>query len=402
MSGHLLLDLLLVAALLLYAVAGYRRGLVASVTALAGIILFGALGLWLLPVLVRQSDTVDTSLFLRTVVLVGGVLVLASFGQLIGSAVGARVRGLVDQPVLRRTDAVLGGVASLAVVAVLLWFLAGAVRGALPPTAARTVAQSQVLQSINKVVPQRVGGWFAGFQDVLDRHGFPRVFDGLQAEPMLPVDPPDDATTHGPGIQRATGSIVKITGLSDRCHRGQEGSGWVVAPEKVMTNAHVVAGMDNVAVQVRGTGRSYSGRTVVFDPRRDLAVLSVPDLPAPPLKRAADLNRTDDAVVAGFPMDGPLRLEPARVRGVLLARGADIRGKPGVNREVYSLAARVRPGNSGGPLLDPSGDVVGTVFARSIEDSQTGYALTMRESRPVIDAAATADDPVSTGSCVSH
>ena len=401
MTGHLLLDLLLVAVLLLYAVSGYRRGLVASVFALIGIILFGALGLWLLPILVRQSDTVNTSVFLRSLVLIAGVLVLASFGQLLGSAAGTRVRGLVHQPVLRQVDAGLGAVATVAVVSVLLWFLGGAVRGALPPTAARTVGQSRVLQSIDKVVPGGVGGWFAGFQDLLDHHGFPRVFEGLQTEPVLPVAPPDGATTQGAAIQRATRSVVKITGLSDRCHRGQEGSGWVVAPGKVMTNAHVVAGMGKVAVQVRGVGRSYTGHAIVFDPRRDLAVLSVPGLTAAPLKRAADLNRSDDAVVAGFPLDGPLRLEPARIRGVLLARGSDIRGKGGVNREVYSLAAVVQPGNSGGPLLNRSGGVVGTVFARSVEDTNTGYALTMRESAPVIEAADSTDSPVSTGACVS-
>lgn len=402
MSSHAVLDVVLAALLVLYAVAGYRRGLVASVFALAGILVFGALGLWLLPLLVHQSRAVDNSIFLRSLVLIAGVLILASFGQLLGSALGARIRGMVHPPALRYLDAALGAVASVMVVAVFVWFLAGAARGALPGSAARAVSQSKVLQGINRVVPGQVGGWFAGFQDVLDRHGFPRVFDGLQQEPILPVSPPDDGATRGPGVARASGSIVKITGLSNRCHRGQEGSGWVVAPDKVVTNAHVVAGMTKVAVQVGGTGRSYSGRAVVFDPRRDLAVLSVPGLPAPPMKVGKDLNRADSAVVAGFPLDGPFRLAPARVRGILTARGADIRGNPGVSRQVYSLAAKVQPGNSGGPLLAPSGEVVGTVFARSIEDTDTGYALTMQESARVLKKAGSANVPVDTGACVSR
>jgi S1-C subfamily serine protease len=141
---------------------------------------------------------------------------------------------------------------------------------------------------------------------------------------------------------------------------------------------------------------------VVFDPRRDLAVLSVPGLPAPPMKVGKDLNRADSAVVAGFPLDGPFRLAPARVRGIITARGADIRGNPGVSRQVYSLAAKVQPGNSGGPLLAPSGEVVGTVFARSIEDTDTGYALTMQESARVLKKAGSANVPVDTGACVSR
>jgi S1-C subfamily serine protease len=105
--------------------------------------------------------------------------------------------------------------------------------------------------------------------------------------------------------------------------------------------------------------------------------------------------------VAGFPLDGPYRLDAARVREVVQARGSDIYGSPGASREVYSLFARVRPGNSGGPLLSGSGDVVGVIFAKSLDDNSTGYALTLDEARPVLDAAASATTPVGTGPCVA-
>ena len=187
--------------------------------------------------------------------------------------------------------------------------------------------------------------------------------------------------------------------MAESCSRGQEGSGWVVGPQRVVTNAHVVAGVTAEHVRVQGTGRSYDARVIVFDPKRDLAVLSVPGLQAPALRQGPGLKRADGAIVAGFPLDGPYRLDPARVRDLLRATGADIYGNPGVVREIYSLFGKVEPGNSGGPLLSPSGEVVGIVFAKSLDDDQTGYALTLAEARPVLEAASSSFAPVNTGGC---
>ena len=161
----------------------------------------------------------------------------------------------------------------------------------------------------------------------------------------------------------------------------------------------LLPGVSSEHVRIQGTGRSYDARVIVFEPQRDLAVLSVPGLPAPSLRQGSDLKRSDGAVVAGFPLDGPYRLDSARVRDVLRATGADIYGNPGVIREIYSLFARVEPGNSGGPLLSPSGEVVGIVFAKSLDDNNTGYALTLAEARPVLDAASRSFSPVNTGGC---
>jgi S1-C subfamily serine protease len=157
--------------------------------------------------------------------------------------------------------------------------------------------------------------------------------------------------------------------------------------------------MREAAVQVGGVGREYSAQIVVFDPERDLAVLAVDGLTAAPLRLGGTLAIGDESVVAGFPLDGPYRLDPARVRRTLTATGSDIYGQPGVTREIYSLFARVEPGNSGGPLLTPTGEVVGVVFAKSLDDPSTGYALTLTEARPVLDAAADASQPVDTGGC---
>jgi S1-C subfamily serine protease len=399
MSG--VLDLVLAFMLVSYAFIGYRHGFVVSVMSLTGFLAGGALGMWLLPVLLRHWDTVDNNVVSRTAVLILGVFAFASLGQAVAVAVGNRMRsGLQDQPE-RVADSVLGAVATVLAISVLIWFLAGAVRGGAQTPLAKAIGTSRIVSTIDRFVPPQTARLFAGFQSVLDREGFPRVFEGVRAEPIAPIAPPNKQLAFGAGVSRAGDSIVKITGEASSCNREQEGSGWVVAPERVVTNAHVVAGTTSERVRIQGVGRFYDARVVVFDPKRDLAVLSVPGLRAPTSRQGPDLRRADGAVVAGFPLNGPYRLDSARVRDVLKATGADIYGTPGVGRQVYSLYARVQPGNSGGPLLSPSGDVVGIVFARSLDDDKTGYALTLDEARPILDIASSSSTPVSTGECVA-
>jgi S1-C subfamily serine protease len=166
-----------------------------------------------------------------------------------------------------------------------------------------------------------------------------------------------------------------------------------------VTNAHVVAGVTDPSVQVLGQGEELEATVVVFDTDRDLAVLAVPGLLAPQLPQGTELGRGDPAMVIGFPLGGPLTTSPARVRQVLDARGQDIYGRGGVTREVYSLYTQVRPGNSGGPVLDATGALVGVVFATSLDDPDTGYALTLEEAAPVLAAGVTATGAVDVGPC---
>ncbi len=397
----MIVDVLLALLLLSYAVTGYRQGLLVSTMSLVGFLAGGALGMWLLPQLLQRWTSVDVNVLWHTLLLVFGVFVLASLGQGLAVSVGARMRRHVRLKPARAVDAVLGSIASVVAVSILVWFVAGAVRDGAPAPLARAIGSSRILQTIDRAVPAQTTSLFAGFRAVLDREGFPRVFEGVGVEPIPPVAPPSSAVTASGGVAAASSSIVKITGVAAACNRGQEGSGWVVAPGRVVTNAHVVAGMTSPQVRVRGTGRSYDSRVVAFDPRRDLAVLDVRGLSAPALRQGHQLSRGDGAVVAGFPLDGPYRLDPARVRTVLDARGADIYGDPGTVREVYSLYAHVQPGNSGGPLLSRNGEVVGIVFAKSLDDESTGYALTLDEAAPVLDAARGATAAVGTGGCAA-
>jgi S1-C subfamily serine protease len=312
---------------------------------------------------------------------------------------GSRLRDGVPQGGAAVADQLVGALSGVVAVALVAWFVAGAVRGGPSPELSRAVASSHVITGVDKVVPSRLAGIADSFRGAVGGSTFPRVFAGVGPERISPIQAPDSQVVKTAAVEEAERSIVKITGEAPSCGRGQEGSGVVVAFERVVTNAHVVAGVKRPKVQVAGTGRRYSAKIVAFDHRRDLAVLAVPDLPSRPLPLGGEMERGDDAVVAGFPHDGPFRASPARVRSLLRAKGEDIYGRPGAVREVYSLNASIEPGNSGGPVLTPAGEVVGVVFAKSLDDQNTGYALTLTEARPVIQEGIASEKSVSSGAC---
>jgi S1-C subfamily serine protease len=391
------IDIVLLLIMLGYAISGFRQGLVVGVLSLGGFVGGAVLAMFLAPVLLGGMEQGPQ----RSVIVLLAVILTAWVGQFLGAMVGGRLRESVPSGPLAGADHVAGAVAGLVAVSLVLWFVAGAVRGAPSPALSRTVGSSKVIQTIDELVPPQFVGVADTFRDAVGGSTFPRVFAGVGPERISPVSEPDPQVLNTAAVVKARRSIVKITGEASSCGRGQEGSGAIIAPQRVITNAHVVAGVTNPLVQVGGTGRRYAARVVSFDARRDLAVLAVPSLRTGALQLGTDLRRGDPAVVAGFPNDGPFRASAARVRSIVRASGEDIYGRPGAVREVYSLFVKVQPGNSGGPVLNSSGQVVGVVFAKSLDDEATGYALTMEESRAAIEAAPQLRSQVSTGGCTS-
>jgi len=391
-----MIDILLILMIIGYAISGYRQGLVVGALSLGGFIAGAVVAMWLVPPLASTF----TAGVQRSLIVLFAVLLLAWLGQLLGSMIGLRLRrGYFDRPVAA-VDHALGAVAGIVAVALVMWFIGGALRASPAPALSRAVASSRVLAAIDRLVPDQLVGMANTFRGVVAGSTFPRVFAGVGREDIVSVTPPDPNVMSLATVERAAQSIVKIIGEAN-CNRGQEGTGVVIAPERVVTNAHVVAGVGNPRVQITGRGRAYDATVVTFDPDRDVAVLDVPGLPAPSLPLGRDLDRGDDAVIAGFPNNGPFVPSAARIRAVLRARGEDIYGQPGVVRQVYSLFATVEPGNSGGPVLSPDGKMAGLVFAKSLDDASTGYALTLDEVLPVIQEGVSAQVPVSTGGCAA-
>jgi len=389
------LDLFLVLSAASFGFSGYRQGFVVGVLSFAGFIGGGIVGLTIAPPLVEGAESGVG----QTVLALGVVLVCATLGQLLASWLGARVRdGITWRPAVA-IDATLGAAVSVLAMLLVTWFLASALRPGPSSALSEQISQSRVVTAVDRVMPDQASTLFSDFRRVLDANGLPTVFGGLSPERIRPVDPPDPAIADSPQIRAARDSIVRITGTAPSCSRQLEGSGFVYAPRHVMTNAHVLAGVRNPVLRVGGVGTRYPARVIVFDSNRDLAVLYVPDLPAAALPFDLDAKRSDQGVVAGFPAGGPYQLQEARIRDTIDARGPDIYHRRQVTREVFSLYADVEPGNSGGPLLSLDGGVYGVVFAKSLDDPNTGYALTAEEAAPVARAGRAADDQVSTGTC---
>ncbi len=399
MTGSVVLDIALIVLLVAYGYSGYRQGLIQSVFSLVGFFGFALVAIWLLPATLTHWDAVAQDSRSRVLALIIGVVAFGWLGQWLGSMVGSSIRRRIGSNSFRRADQVLGAIVVTLAASLIVWFIGGTLRSAGNPSLAKAMSESRVLRVVNAVVPEETGQLFASFRGFLSSQGFPQVFGGLSPEPITPVQDPDPSVARLPAVRAAGHSVVKVTTQAAQCQRGQEGTGWVVSPGKIVTNAHVVAGADEV--QIEGGDQALRGRVVIFDPQRDLAVVSVPGLALPPLQLGGELKRGDSAAVPGFPLDGPYRVSSARVRAMLDARGLDIYGQNRVVREIYSLATLVQPGNSGGPLLDTNGRVSGVVFAKSLEDDSTGYALTLNEAKPVLDKAASANSEVSTGACVA-
>lgn len=389
-----LLDLLLVLGSVLFAVSGYRQGFVVGALSFAGFLGGGVLGARLAP------WAASTDLFAgldATVVALGVVLVLATVGQLLATVVGARLRAALTWRPARVVDAVAGALVSVAGLLLVAWLVGTAVASAPYPALASQVRRSVVIAAVDDVLPAQARRSFEGFRRLVDDRGFPEVFGGLDPTRTSDVAPPDPALAASPAVAGSRPAVLKITGTAPSCSRRIEGTGFVYAPERVMTNAHVVAGVPDPSVEV--AGRQLRARVVVYDPERDLAVLWVRGLRAAPLAFAGPAAPGDSGIVVGYPQDGPYRADAARVRETQRARGPDIYGESTVVREIYALRAVVQPGNSGGPLLDPAGRVLGVVFAAAADRTDTGYALTAAEAASDAAAGRDATERVSTQEC---
>uniref|UniRef100_UPI0013E39C0B MarP family serine protease n=1 Tax=Microbacterium sp. CPCC 204701 TaxID=2493084 RepID=UPI0013E39C0B len=226
--------------------------------------------------------------------------------------------------------------------------------------------------------------------------GLPRL--GELLGPAV-VDPAPPVALDDPELERAAASVARISGTAYACGRGSTGSGFVIAPDRVVTNAHVVAGVDRPLVELPGVA-AREGRIVYFDPIDDLAVIAVDDLGAAPLPFTSTLAAGAAAAVQGYPHGGPFTMVTAGVQSTGTATVPDIYGDSWNPREIYSLQAEVRPGNSGGPLLTADGAVAGVVFARAEHNATVGYAMTMAELTPVAAQAPSLGDQVSSGRCV--
>lgn len=389
-----LLDIVLLVLSVLAALTGFRQGFVYGVLSFVGVIGGGYLGTRLAPVLARH---VNGGLSTPVIGIVT-VVVLAVVGQAIATTIGSQLRGRLTWRPVRAVDSAGGAVLSVVSVLVVAWLLGTALTHTTLTGLASQVRRSAVISGVNTAIPQFARNDLAEFRRLLDNTGFPAIVGPLTTENVAPVAPPDPAVLGSTAVQTDRASIVKIRGNAPSCDRSVEGSGFVIATGRVLTNAHVVAGVRNPVVYPVGGG-AMPAQVVLYDPDNDIAVLSVPGLSARSLPFAAAAAAGVSAVVAGYPEDGPFTAVAARVRDRQEIRGPNIYQSRSVTRQVYAVRALVLPGNSGGPLLASDGAVYGVVFAASTDTADTGYALTAQQVAGDVATGERATTTVSTGAC---
>ncbi|MBA2699801.1 MAG: MarP family serine protease [Nocardioidaceae bacterium] len=387
------LDLVLLLAVVVYAASGYRQGFVVGSASTFGLLAGGFLGAQITPPLLDGFDAG----FEVSVAALMIVLACAFGGQALGAFSGLQLRSRITWRPARVFDAIGGSVLSGVAVLLIAWVLGVAVSGARLQGLNQEVRSSAVLQTVDEVLPGGADNVLSAFNSIVDASHFPDYLDPFATERIKDVVPPTSRIAQRPSVARAEASVVKIVGAATSCGRNIEGSGFVFAPQLVMTNAHVVAGVRAPTVSVGGG--AYESEIVYYDSDVDVAVLAVPGLDASALHFDASAETGEAAAVLGFPENGPYDVRPARVRDRQSLRSADIYGDGTVVRDTYSLYSRVRQGNSGGPLVDRQGEVIGVIFAASVTDADTGYALAADQVADAVRVGAASRQPVSTGDC---
>jgi S1-C subfamily serine protease len=367
------LDVVLFVAVVIFAITGYRRGFLTAALYFIGLAAGALIGMQIAPALARRLADGSGQALVGMVI----VLVCASVGQVLGTAIGTALRNRITWHPARQFDAIGGALVSSLGMLVISWLIATEVKDSAFTGLARQVRGSMVLAAVDDVMPP-APDISAPFRQLVTRDGFPEVFAGIGSRGNTEVPPPDPKVLTSRAVVTARSRILKVTGVAKACSRKLEGTGFVYAPRYVMTNAHVLSGVREPVVEVPGVGK-LPARVVLFDPKRDVAVLFVERLALAPLTFTDSAKSGSTAVVAGYPEDGPFTAVAARVREEIVAVGRDIYDRGTVRRRVYSVRARVRPGNSGGPLLASDGRVYGVVFAAAADNPDTGYALTAEE-----------------------
>ncbi|MEZ2121822.1 MarP family serine protease [Corynebacterium sp. CCM 9203] len=393
-SPQLIVDGILVTAVLLSFWGGWRQGAFASVLSTVGVLAGLICGAALAPAVMSYTD----STALRYLYALGTVLALVAFGNLIGGVTGS---GLRESVRFRRTliiDSVIGAIFQALATLIVTWLVASTLASGITGPIARGIRNSVVLGIVDKSTPDVLDTLPDKISAMLNDTGLPPMvspFDGR----VKHVDAPAPEVSDPALVEALRPSVIHVLGDAHQCRRRLMGSGFVAAPDLVITNAHVVAGTDEVLLDtVLGVKEA---RVVLYDPEEDIAVLRAENLDLPALKWAPEPAPSGvEAIVMGYPESGPFEAAPARIRERLTINGPDIYATGRVEREAYTVRGTIRQGNSGGPMVNDRGEVLGVVFGAATENTDVGYTLTADEVQGRIGDITQLTEPVDTRECV--
>ncbi len=390
-----IVDIIIVVVLIVSTLAGVRSGFFSVVGALAGLVAGAAVSPWLLPIIARELPENGW----RSTAVIGSAILLLALGAWLGSVIGSFLRRGADRLKLRAIERLLGGALGLVASVTAVALIGAAITASGVPGVSSAVASSTVLRTLQQWTPKPLTDAAARLHAaVLGDTVIPTV-DALLDSDLSTETPAATIDTDDPALAASAASVARISGLAYGCGTMPTGTGFVVAEDRIVTNAHVVAGIETPLVELPGEP-ARDGRVVYFDPIDDLAVIAA-DVDASPLPLDDSLVPGSGGAVQGYPYGGPFTTVGAGVLATRDAPIADIYGTSSTPRSIHVLSADVRPGNSGGPLLTAEGGVAGVVFARDTERASVGYAMTLAELLPVLATLETATAPVSSGACLS-
>ena len=361
MSSSQWLDIAVLAVAFIAAVSGWRSGALGSLLSFVGVLLGAIAGVLLAPHLVAHVAAPRAKLFAALFL----ILALVVVGEVAGVVLGRAVRGAIHSNSVRFFDSLIGVAVQLVVVLVAAWMLATPLTSSAgQPSLAAAVRGSRVLAQVNDYAPEWLKTVPKRLSALLDTSGLPQVLEPFSRTPVVAVAAPDATLAKNPVVANTEPSVVKIRAIAPGCQKVLEGSGFVLSPDRVMTNAHVVAGSNNVTVEA--SGNAYDATVVSYDPTVDIAILSVPHSGGAAGVRQLPGDIGHRRHRDGLPRWWRIHGDAARNRELIELNGPDIYRKATINREVYTVRAKVEQGNSGGPLIDLDGQVIGVVFgARS-------------------------------------
>jgi len=391
------IDLLLIVLVGVSLVRGLRLGAAVQVMSFGGFWLGLVLGALLAPPIARLAHTAAAKAILSLVVVFG----VASLLGTVGRQVGVRIWRLFRQIHLGPADSGIGAVVAGVATLLAAWIVASMLSSAPVPRLSAQINGSAILRGLDGVLPS-APTVFSRIQQLLNAHGFPQVFAQLSPQSAGPVALPSQPTLRAAALA-GRHSTFKIE--AEGCGELLEGSGFLVAPDVVLTNAHVIAGTGRITVidgdGNDGTPARYPATPIFFDPNLDIALLRTSSPPPEPVLSldGSNVNRGAQGAVLGYPGGNPFDVEAAAVQAQFQAVGRDIYGGGLTQRSVYQIQSLVRAGNSGGPLIEADGAVVGVVFSRSASDPNVGYALASPPVLAKVRANEASTTPVGTGDC---
>lgn len=391
----LIIDLALVVLFAAALAGGWRQGAFSAGFAAVGVTAGLVVGLGSAGLLMRVSESTN----MRVLLLLATVVLFVGAGNIVGATVGSALREGLRSKATLRWDSLVGSLLQLLMAVVVMWLVAVPVAANVGGPFGSAIRSSRVLGAIDSAVPDWGNKLPTHIARLIDVTGLPPLVSPFQGD-GAEVEEPDPSIVNQEVVEAVRPSVVHVLGDAESCRRRLSGSGFVSAPDYVVTNAHVVAGTETVQLDtVLGLKQAS---VVLYDPEVDIAVLHVPDLGLEPLRKAPGAARSgDSAMVMGFPGNGPFTVSPVRVRERLNISGPDIYATGRTEREAFTLRGSIRQGNSGGPLISGAGEVLGVVFGTAVDGSDTGYALTIPQMEEVVGDYVGLTKQVDTKGCVS-